>query len=250
MDPQAIDGLTLDMSTDVGKSAQAMSFIVQVPEEIYLVMKPAGGWIDIETLWHELGHGLSAAFTPPRLSLSDRNLAVSFNLSEPFTFLLQHMTLTRPFLTSVVGLEDEAARMLEYYKELKDFSSFRRYCAKFIAEYEMFDGGDLSNGQNYADLMERHTGFYHQPDSHLFDLVPEFYCLDYLLGWMAESLMREYFSDRFGPEWMFRTETGTVLRKWWAEGNRLDIFEFMEIQGLGSLSMKHPMRRWEALFNR
>jgi len=249
IDPQSIDGLTLDMGTEIGKSAQAMSFIVQVPEEIYLVMKPAGGWIDIETLWHELGHGLSAAFTSPNLPLSDRNLSVSFNLSESYAFLLQNMTLTKPFLTSVIGLADDEATMLEYYKELKDFSSFRRYCAKFVSEYEMFDSGDLSKGRNYADLMERHTGFYHQPDSHLFDLVPEFYCLDYLLGWMAESLMREQFRNRFGPEWIFRGETGEVLRGWWAEGNRLDVFESMESHGLGSLSLTHLLQRWEALFN-
>jgi len=250
MDPQSMEGLTLYMGTETRKSAQAMSFIVQVPEEIYLVMKPTGGWIDLETLWHELGHGLSAVYTSPKLSMSDRNLAVSFNLSEAYAFLLQNLTLTRPFLTSMVGLTDAAAATLEFYKELKDFSSFRRYCAKFIAEYEMFDEGDLSKGQNYADLMRRHTGFYHQPDSHLFDLVPEFYCLDYLLGWMAESLMREYFSNRFGATWMFRAETGEVLRGWWAEGNRLDIFDFMEAHDLGRLSMAHLLARWEALFDR
>jgi len=248
MDPRFIDGLTLDMGTEVEKSAQAMSFIVQVPEEIYLVMKPTGGWIDLETLWHELGHGLSAAHTSPDLSLTDRNLSVSFNLSESFAFLLQNIALTRPFLTSVVGLSEENAATLAYYKALKDFSSFRRYCAKFVAEYEMFEKGALSNGQNYANLMRQHTGFYHQPDSHLFDLVPEFYCLDYLLGWMAESRMREHFKERFGSEWMFRPQVGEELRKWWAEENRLDIFEFMETHGLGRLSTSHLLHRWEALF--
>jgi hypothetical protein len=66
---------------------------------------------------------------------------------------------------------------------LKDLSVFRRYAAKFISEYEMFSGGDLSDGRPYAETMARITGFYHQPESHLFDLVPEFYCADYLLGW-------------------------------------------------------------------
>ena len=248
MDPRSIDGLTLDMGTEAEKSAQAMSFIVQVPEEIYLVMKPAGGWIDLETLWHELGHGLSGAYTSPELSLSDRNLSVSFSLSESFAFLIQNIALTEPFLTSVVGLSEEDAATLTYYKELKDFSSFRRYCAKFIAEYEMFEAGDLSDGQNYADLMRQHTGFYHQPESHLFDLVPEFYCLDYLLGWMAESRMREHFRERFGSEWMFRSEVGEDLRNWWADGNRMDIFQFMEARDLDRLSMGHLLQRWETLF--
>jgi hypothetical protein len=40
--------------------------------------------------------------------------------------------------------------------------------------------------------MARITGFYHQPESHLFDLVPEFYCADYLLGWLGEAVLNEY----------------------------------------------------------
>ena len=41
----------------------------------------------------------------------------------------------------------------------------------------------------FNDAMARITGFYHQPESHLFDLVPELYCADYLLGWMGEAAL-------------------------------------------------------------
>ena len=68
MDIENIPGLNLELERKEGKSSQAMCFLLEVPEEVYVLMKPEGGWIDLETLWHELGHGLSAVFTSPELA--------------------------------------------------------------------------------------------------------------------------------------------------------------------------------------
>ncbi|MFO7970544.1 MAG: hypothetical protein R6U40_02200, partial [Desulfobacterales bacterium] len=168
-------GLTLELGRGSGKSAQAACFVLQVPEEVYILMRPEGGWIDLETLWHELGHGLSAVFTSPDLTMVDRDMATNYSLSESFAFLLQNLTLSRPFLNEYLGLESEACSTLIYHKVLRDLSVFRRYAAKLLSEFEMFSKGDLSDGDRYSNLMTRYTGFYYQAETHLFDLVPEFY---------------------------------------------------------------------------
>ncbi|MBW2283640.1 MAG: hypothetical protein JRF65_03450, partial [Deltaproteobacteria bacterium] len=216
MDPENTPGLNLEIGSEAGKSAQAMSFILQVPEEVYVLMKPAGGCIDLETLWHELGHGFSAVYTSPDLSVVERDMATSFNLSETFAFLLQGVALSEPFLIRHVGLKPGEAEELAYYKVLKDFSVFRRYAAKFMAEYEMFSSGDLTSGERYAELMTGFTGFTYQPESHLFDLVPEFYCMDYVLGWMGEAKMERHLRTLYGPDWMFEGDVGPLLKAWWA----------------------------------
>ena len=126
---------------------------------------------------------------------------------------------------------------------------FRRYAAKFLAEYEMFSSEDLSNGEPYAELMVRHTGFYYQPESHLFDLAPEFYSLDYVLGWLAEAIMEEHLRGFLGTRWMFRPEAGHMLKKWWNQGNRHDVFEFMRTNGLGFLKPEALVRRWKGVLN-
>ena len=74
----------------------------------------------------------------------------------------------------------------------------------------MFNSGSLEDGEPYADIMAQHTGFYHQPESHLFDLVPEFYCLDYVLGWMGEAVMEAFLQNRFGSQWMFQPGAGEL----------------------------------------
>ena len=250
IDLEKTPGLNLELGREEEKSAQAMCFILQVPEEVYILMKPEGGWVDLETLWHELGHGLSAVFTSPGLSIVDRDMATSFSLSESFAFLLQNLTMSQPFLEGYLGLNPADAEKLYYHKVLKDFSVFRRYAAKFLAEYEMFLSGDFSNGEPYAKLMARYTGFYYQPESHLFDLVPEFYSLDYILGWMAEALIEERLKDVLGFQWIFHSETGKVLKKWWEKGNRYDIFQFMERNDFGSLGPEVLLRRWQEVLNR
>ena len=95
IDLGAIDGLHLDIQKDTRKSDQAMSFLLETPGDVHVVMNAVGGWIDLETLWHELGHGLSAAFTSPHLSVVDRELATTYSLSETYAFLLQNITASR-----------------------------------------------------------------------------------------------------------------------------------------------------------
>jgi hypothetical protein len=248
IDVERMDNLRLELGTETEKTAQGMSFFLKVPEEVHVLMRPQNGWIDLETLFHELGHGLSAAFTSPHLPAVDRNMATSFSLSEAFAFLLQRAALSQPFLREFPGCDEETIAALGYHRTLRDLSVFRRYAAKFVSEYEMFRSGDLENGQPYADHMARHTGFYHQPESHLFDLVPEFYSLDYLLGWMGAAMMESTLRARFGDGWFFRPETGDLLREWWGQGNRQDIFGFLEENGLGPLTPAPLLERWQGIF--
>ena len=237
-------GLNLILGKEAGKSNQAICFVLQVPEESYVVMKPEGGWIDVETLWHELGHGLSAVFTSPQLSIIDREMSTSFSLSEGFAFLNQNIALSIPFLTQYLGIEPPVAQELHYYKVLKDMSFFRRYAAKFLAEYEMFSSGDLSDGRIYADTMARYTGFYYQPESHLLDLAPEFYSLDYILGWITETIMADHLKGLLGDDWMFKNEAAKCLKDWWRQGNQYEISSFLEKNGLVPLHVNSLMKQW------
>jgi hypothetical protein len=247
LNPARHPGLHLHLSTAPEKSAQAITIMLRIPETVHILMRPEGGWIDMETLWHELGHGLSAVATNPSLPLVDRELATTFSLSEMYAFLLQRMALSRPVLESVMELPEQTVATIVYYRGLKDFSVFRRYAAKFISEYEMFSGGDLADGRPYAETMARITGFYHQPESHLFDLVPEFYCADYLLGWMGEARLADQLRGRFGSHWCLRAETGERLKAFWRQGNQADIFSFFKNNGLGALTSMPLLKRWKHL---
>ena len=85
------------------------------------------------------------------------------------------------------------------------------------------------------------------PKAILFDLVPEFYCADYLLGWMGEAVLAGHLRRHLGSRWCLRVETGEMLKRLWCQGNHLDIFSFVKTNGLGKLTPAALMKRWERL---
>ena len=49
----------------------------------------------------------------------------------------------------------------------------------------------------------------------------------YLRAWALETHLRAYLRDRFGPAWFDEREAGDVLRRLWAEGQRLGAEEML-----------------------
>jgi hypothetical protein len=239
-----LSGLHLDIDYSSQKSSQAMSFALRIPQDIHLVMNPQGGWVDLETLFHEMGHALSHTFTSRELSPSEKDFFTSNALSETYAFLLQNITFSPPFLERQLQLSPGEIDAITFYKTLKDLSVFRRYAGKFLAEYQMFAENDLANGEPYATLLKKHTGFSYLPETQLFDLAPEFYALDYLVSWMAEATIEKNLRETLGPEWMFQAEAGAILKEWWFTGNRYELDEFFQTNGLGTIDSTDILNRW------
>lgn len=245
LDLAELPGLHVHTTAAGEGAAQAMTILLRVPGEVHVLMAPSGGWIDLESLWHELGHGLAAARTPETLPLAARELATDHSLSEAYAFLLQGAVLTPGVLTGVFGLDPLSARRLAYYKNLRDLAVFRRYAAKFLWELQLFNGLDLADGAPYAELMRFHTGFYHQPESHLFDLTPEFYCCDYLRGMMMAHRLAAALEAAEGPDWPLAAATGARLREWWREGHAAPIDAFCAAHQLPLPDGSALVSRWQ-----
>jgi hypothetical protein len=239
-----IPGLVLDINHSPKKGAQAMSFALRIPDEIHLVMNPEGGWIDLETLFHEMGHALGHTFTSPDLSSWEKDFFTSNTLSESYSFLLQNMCFSPLFLERQLGLSSREIEEISFYKALKDLSVFRRYVGKFLAEFEMFKKNEIADGEIYARLLEECTGFSYRPETHLFDLVPEFYALDYVISWMAEATMEKALAQTLGRDWMFKPEAGKILKDWWWCGNQYELDEFFINKGIGPIDHRDIVERW------
>jgi hypothetical protein len=234
--------LHIDHSPD--KGAQAMSFALRIPDEIHLVMNPQGGWIDLETLFHEMGHTLSHALTSPELSFAEKDFFTSNTLSETHAFLLQNMCFSPVFLERALSLSPAAIEEITFFKALKDLSVFRRYVSKFLAEYEMFDNNDIGDGNAYARLLKKYTGFSYRPETQLFDLAPEFYALDYVISWIAEATMQKWLVGTLGDDWMFKPEAGKIMKDWWQCGNRYELDEFFAVKGIGAIDTEDIVNGW------
>ncbi len=237
-------GIHLHIDHSPDKGAQAMSFALRIPDEIHLVMNPQGGWIDLETLFHEMGHTLSHALTSAELSFAEKDFFTSNTLTETHAFLLQNMCFSPVFLERALSLSPAAIEEITFFKALKDLSVFRRYVSKFLAEYEMFDKNDIGDGNTYARLLKKYTGFSYRPETQLFDLAPEFYALDYVISWIAEATMEKWLVQTLGDDWMFKPEAGKIMKDWWQCGNRYELDEFFAVKGIGVIDSADIVNRW------
>jgi len=215
---------------DEGKSGrQSFCIPVSVPEEIHIIVGPVSSWLDWEALFHEMGHAFYFLNISPELPMEAREFFMSGAVSEAFAFLFQRLCMKRDFLQSVVNCDPSMSEILEKMDELKFMVLTRRYGAKFLIEYENFSRGFISRGQElYAEVMERETGFKYDPETYLFDLMPDFYSLDYFKAFLASEMMLKRLETSYGTRWFHDAEAQETLKGWAARGCLYELDEFMD----------------------
>jgi len=202
---------------------------VHIPGEVHIIVGPMKGWLDLESLCHELGHAMTFLYADAELPPEQTDFFQSGALSESFAFLFQKMSMSKGFLHEVLGLDIDRAEMISRVHEVKWLTLARRYAAKLVIEVENFQLGHLQRGeQYYADTMQQETGFYYDPETYLFDLMPDFYSLDYFQAFLGSASIAKYLQNMYGETWYLETAAGSTLQQWWSEGNSLDLADFIK----------------------
>ena len=227
-------GLGLDENTGVhlhfeGRSGrQSYCVPVAIPGKVHVITGPVTGWLDWEALFHEMGHAFSFIHTSPDIPVEHREFLVSGAVSETFAFLFQRLCMQESFLDALTGSKSPALSRIEQIHQMKFKVLTRRYGAKFLIEFENFSKNRISRGQDlYASVMERETGFFYDPETYLFDLMPDFYSLDYFLAFEASSILMHWLEKKFDREWFMKQEALNELKAWAALGSQYDLHEFV-----------------------
>ncbi len=220
-------GLTIHHVGRPGHQSYCMP--VAIPGEIHIVVGPLRGWLDLEALCHELGHALSFLYTDGNLSPLQTEFFPSSGLSEAFAFLFQKAAMSAEFLEEVIGLDSGSAATVAEVHLVKWITLARRYAAKLRIELENFRQHRLRRGEPlYARTMQRETGFRYDAETYLFDLMPDFYTLDYFQGFLAAAILDDHLRRITGDRWFRRPDAAKLLKSWWREGNRRNVENFLE----------------------
>ena len=213
------DNPALHLHIEGKPGRQSYCVPVSIPVEIHVVTGPLQGWLDLEALFHELGHALSFLLTDPHLPLENREFLHSGVLSETFAFLMQKMCLSSVFLREVLGLPEKDADRVAEVHEVKWLALARRYAAKLVIEVDNFQEGRLQQGEaHYAHIMQRETGFHYDQETYLFDLMPDFYSHDYFQAFMGADRLWQDLVVNQGRDWPVEPGTGDILLSWWKKG--------------------------------
>src|SRR5918992_1601962 len=198
LDPASQKNIHIDTEERATKNPRARCYAPRPPEEVHLLIKPVGGLEDY-----------MAFFT-------------SNALTEVYSFLLEHLTQNRAWLTGVAGLPEVTAREVAYYAELTELFFVRRYASKLDYELDFFED-PLAEGRNrrlYSTTLSAATHFVYTPENYLNDMDPGYYTADYLRAWITEAMLRHHLEHVYGEAWFAEPEAGTFLRGLWATGER------------------------------
>jgi len=219
-DPWSRPDVIMDISDEPTKNPNGICIGVEIPGEIYVLTKPVGGLIDVETLLHETGHAFFLSYFDPDLAMEYRRLYRSPALDETFAFLFMGLIESKVWLNKIAGLPESSAEKLVELFRTKRLCLMRRYVGKFLAEKELHETGNIKNSEPYCRHLRNATGFTYEPEGYLIDMEPDFYALDYLMAWCGADVLREFLEIRYGAEWFRSAEAGEFLRQIALAGRR------------------------------
>lgn len=222
IDPRASGRIVLDTGEREGKRSRAFCAPVQVPGEVYLVLRPHGGQTDWTTFLHELGHALHFAHMRPDLPMEYRWLGDN-SITEGFAMLFDHLMHDRGWLKRYTGLQGAQVAEFERTVALEELHFLRRYCAKLTYEIELYGGATSweSLPDLYAASLTEATTFRYPTADAFVDVDPRYYAARYLRAWQMQALVTETLRERYDDDWWRNPRSGPWLcQALFGEGQR------------------------------
>ena len=240
LDLTASGRIHLDLEPRPAKSPRAFCASVRVPEEVYLVTKPAGGVADYGSFFHELGHALHFAHTDPEHPVEYRRLGDN-SVTEGYAVLMDGILRERAWAERHLGRDLEAYLA---HAVLHDLWVYRRYAAKLAYELELWrapaaamagEDDDALAGR-YAAHLGAVAPVPVDRERHLADLDLHFYAARYLRAWLLAAILRSHLRADFGDAWFDSRRAGRFLRELWSYGQKLDAVEIARELGEDGLT--------------
>jgi hypothetical protein len=222
IDPDAGGRVRYDIGDREGKRSRAFCSPVQVPDEVYLVLRPHGGQTDWNTYLHELGHALHFANMRPDLPMEFRYLGDN-SITEGYAMLFDHLMQDAGWLQRYTGLDRRTAPAFLRGAGFEELHFLRRYSAKLIYETELY-GGALSWDvlpDAYVDRLTAATTFQYARADAFVDVDPRYYAARYLRAWQLQALLTESLVERFDADWWRNPRCGPwMIERLFGEAQR------------------------------
>ncbi|HJU66376.1 MAG TPA: hypothetical protein VJ596_11890, partial [Gemmatimonadaceae bacterium] len=249
IDPTAGGRIRYDTGEREGKRARAFCAPVQVPEEVYLVLRPHGGQADYRTLLHELGHALHFGYIRGDHPFEYRWLGDN-SVTEAYAMLFDHLLHDAGWLARYTELGRSQMPAFLNTVGFEELQFLRRYCAKLIYETALYSG-DVpwrSLPDLYVETLTTATSFRYEAADAFVDVDPQFYSTRYLRAWQLQALLTDTLVDRFDVDWYRNPRAGPwIAEQLFGEGQRELGHELAERVAGRPLSFTPLVRATEAL---
>jgi hypothetical protein len=216
------------------KAPCARCIPILVPDDIKLIIRPAGGQMDYKSLLHEAGHAQHYAWTAAGLR-PEFKYTGDDALSETYAFLFHHLLADHAWLAQVLGFADSREFVRAFM--LVELTMARRDIARLGYELRLQASEDLARAaDDYSESLTDATRFKTSKAEYLADADAAFYVANYVRAWAFTVQLREYLWSRFGQQWWASRQAGSFLQEIWETGDRYSADEMASQIGVGPLN--------------
>ena len=229
----------VDLEDRPSKSPRAFCASVRVPDEVYLVLRPSGGYQDWRALFHEAGHTEHYAHVDRDRPVEDRRLGDN-SVTEAYAFTFEHLLVDRTWVGENTPAEGDDLDAFQRRVHTLYLYYIRRYAAKILYEIELHGAGPerlQGCGDRYVALLEDALKVGHDARAYLDDVDPGFYAAQYLRAWMLEAQLTERWRTLHGDRWWRPGAAGDELRGLWSLGQALPADALADELGMGGLGV-------------
>ncbi len=249
LDAEADGRITYDTADREGKRPRAFCAPVRVPDEVYLVIRPHGGYTDYRAFWHELGHALHFANAARDMLFEYRWLGDN-SVTECYAMLFEHQTMAPSWLKRYAPMPTARREAFLRAQAFSLLAIVRRYAAKLNYEIDLHEAPSLASAPDrYVDLLTTATGFRYAPEDALLDLDDGFYSARYLRAWQLESTLRARLIEQFDEDWFRNPRSGPFLLELLANGQRDDAVAVARKSLGAELAFAPLVRQCEAMLS-
>lgn len=232
-DIRAMPNVTVDDEDRPEKDPRAACWPFEAPFDVRVNLKPAGGFDDYATAFHEFGHALHQGNSDPNLPFEFRMLG-SNELTETYAIFFEQMFNDRDFLREELGMPEEAVDSFLRYKLLYDMGMARS--TAFDVYYdEPLHAGELEDPFAYyvAEIdKQRLFPRYAVRDEGIYLAVDEgFYALYYMAAYYAAAQLRAAVVEKFGPKWYKDPAAGEFFKDLFRRGDAWTLTEMLQYVG-------------------
>jgi hypothetical protein len=228
-----VERLQTDAEERPGKHTSPVCFGIQIPNDVRLLVRPVKPYTDMESSFHEHGHGMHFIAVSENAPYWDK-YTIPNGVAEIFSTLIERLMrkpgfLTRQFKVSKDTIEDATER--EKFMELF-FLTF--YAANSLMKIEFWEENLSMEQAN--ERYERYTeefmgirlpGRYWQ----LHHVMPDYdlYSPSYMIAAVRAAELDQRLQNLFGANWWSDKRAGDYIRKTASDGASIKLSRFSEL---------------------
>jgi len=228
-----VERLQTDAEERPGKHASPVCFAVQIPNDVRLLVRPVKPFTDMESSFHEHGHGMHFISISEDAPYWDK-YTIPNSVAELFSTLLERLMRKEAFLTRQFKVSRDVAQEAIQRMRFMELYFLTFYAANSLMKIEFWEDGLSMEQANerYARYADEFMGFplpgkYWQ----LHHVMPDYdlYSPSYMVAAVRAAELDRKLENLFGGNWWTEKRSGDYIRRIASSGASIDLARFSKL---------------------